>query len=433
MMRLGKWVLGIAAIALLLGGTATAQIEANQLCIHNGSDYYIGGLDHRHPNNGGGKYYPSYLHIPATDGPPWQWKIAGWSFAGMKATNFIYTTWIWESCLQYSLDNPYATTMTFVYPKVYCDGTIPHTGSYSTVYGGVVPTSVAVVGGQGIVYPSNNGSTGPYLNLFFVASGVWNIASTSPYYGWIMGWSLPCASAVTIPSAYSIYQFTWENAGYNQGFDMQYLLLSGNEMDCTGTAGGNKGKNYTIGSLYDQGYYYYWDNACQGADSEWAGCLFVCDIVSIPVNYQPASTTDKGVFAPYEFDVGSATVTPAVSTGQAYLQMYTNNQVNGFNGEGRILLAGWNASGGGTPYGPMGNRVPHSIDIFALFFLGIAPVWYHVTLDGFPGCLWPNSRGGYSGKVPIPPLPQLMCLELIYSSFSANGGAPSAGYMVCMF
>jgi hypothetical protein len=428
-MKIGKWVLAIAGLALIFGGVASAQIQANRLCIHNGGDYYIIGFDHDLPNNGGGKYYPTYLHKPAMS-LPWTlpgnytWKVAGWCFTGMQAQDFS-TTWVWKTCLQYSIDNPYATTMTFVWPYMYCTGAIPHTGSYSVVYGGIIPTATPIVGGLGYVYPSSMGSMSPYLNVFLVASAVFNISGTAPFYGWSFAWSGPCSGAVTVPSAYSIYQFSWENMGPKN----QYLILSGNEMDCTTANGGNKGKNYTIGSIFDAGYYYYWPNNCNGTDSEWAGCLFVCDTVTIPTNV-PGTSHGATPFLTYGFDVGSGTVTPLASSGLAKLQLMTED----YNKIGtRVLLAGWRVSGGGLPYGASGYRLPHAWDIFTDFFASIIAVWGHVTLPGYPACQFGTTGGGHSIPVPIPPLPQLMCLELIYCGFSGSGFEPSAGYMVCYF
>ena len=95
----------------------------------------------------------------------------------------------------------------------------------------------------------------------------------------------------------------------NKGPNNQYVLLSGDELDCLGGPG-NKGRNYSLISDADNGYYWFWNNACSGAAQEWAMCLFVCDTVTIPVN----APSNSGPFAAYGFDVGSPTVTPLLSS-----------------------------------------------------------------------------------------------------------------------
>ena len=93
-MRLGKWTLAFAAVAFLCG-TAMAQVDDfNRLCMHNGSYYYIIGYDHNNPNIGVGKYYPSFSHRPSygikdqNNQWYWPWKIIGWAFAGMQASDY---------------------------------------------------------------------------------------------------------------------------------------------------------------------------------------------------------------------------------------------------------------------------------------------------------------------------------------------------------
>ena len=89
-MRLGKGVLGIAAFALLFGGTAAAQIAANRLCILNGGEYYINSPFYGFPNHSAGKYFPSYAHrasTPVDQGGGvyiYPWKLAGWCWAGLQ-------------------------------------------------------------------------------------------------------------------------------------------------------------------------------------------------------------------------------------------------------------------------------------------------------------------------------------------------------------
>jgi hypothetical protein len=90
-MKAGKCFIVIAALTLLMSSVAMAQsIAANKLCIHNGGESWTTAYNHEWPNRGGGKYYPSFLHIPAQSKPwttdTWTWKISGWGVEGVKLT-----------------------------------------------------------------------------------------------------------------------------------------------------------------------------------------------------------------------------------------------------------------------------------------------------------------------------------------------------------
>ncbi|MHC4944648.1 MAG: hypothetical protein ACYTG7_16650, partial [Planctomycetota bacterium] len=314
-MKAGKWFIVFAAVALLLSSAAMAQsIAVNRLCVHNGGESYAPSAGtHKY---GGGKYFPSFLHIPAQSEPwstdTWPWKISGWGIESMKVCDFPSNVWTWKSCLQASMDNPYSTNMSFDYPVLYTTG-LAHYDTPNPIYENTIPAACPDVGGLELTYPSSaDGLTyTPYLNIFVTITDVMTIPSTVPLYGYKFSWILASPSVITVPSAYSIYQFTWQD----QGDDMQYLVLSTDETDCAGTGGGNKGKNYCLIGMNGP-YFGFYPNYCTGGSVEWAQCLFVQDAVSIPVNV-PGSTADSNPFNAYGFDVGSATVTPLASSGSA--------------------------------------------------------------------------------------------------------------------
>ena len=184
MMRIGKWVLGIAALALLFGSVADAQIQANTLCVQAGGAYYVNGPFYGYPNHGGSKYFPSYAHIPAapmsSTNLVYPWKLAGWAWTGMQANN-MGPTWYWETCLQSSMDNPGSPGMSFDYPVLFCTGAVPHSGSPAPTYGGNIPSSVPIVGGHAWLFPSSMGGWDAYLNVFSVGAASWVIPSTAPF------------------------------------------------------------------------------------------------------------------------------------------------------------------------------------------------------------------------------------------------------------
>jgi hypothetical protein len=440
-MKLGKWTLALAVL-LVFGGTAMAQIEANRLCMHNGGDYYIIGYEHGIANNGAGKYYPSFAHWAGTesDANPgtYPWKLRGWAWVGMQA-NVYGPTWFWLTGLYANVDNPYATTMSFDYPFLYCSGAVPHSGSPRIIYGGNMPGNVPSVipsplATREIVFPSSYGGFDAYLNLFWFGTGTWSIASTQPYYGWQFAFTTTAPTVVELPSMTSIWQYTWEDLGPIG----QYEILSGNEMACTLTAGGNKGRNYAVINIGDAPYYGYWANNCTGGDSNWAQCLFVEDAVTIPVNVPgDAGLSNPFAYYGYAFDVAVSTVTPAAQSGSAWLQAYYEDYAN--PGTGRALIAGspWvgliplGTMSSALPYGPAGFRVGHPNDLVTGFFITVASIWQGTVNPGFPACMFGTTTAGISIPVPIPPLPELICFELRYSGFSFSGKAPTASYYVC--
>jgi hypothetical protein len=298
------------------------------------------------------------------------------------------------------------------------------------VHGDTIPAACPDVGGLKFNYPTSaDGFTyTPYLNIFATISDVMTIPSTVPAYGYEFGWLLASPSVVTVPSYYSIYQYTWENIGD----DCQYLAVSYDEDDCMGTGGANKGKNYSIMGLPDTFYFGYWPNPCTGAGVEWAQCLYVQDVVSIPVNV-PGSSDVSNPFAPYGFDVGVATVTPLASSGAAMIQLYTESH-NAPAGSARILFCEWKGAGSAVPYGPAGFRLPHAFDTFAGISASIAPATTHILLPGAPACMFGTTTAGWSSvPISVPPVAGITGLELIFCSFSTDGLAPSAGYMVTYF
>lgn len=428
-MRIGKWVLGMAVLGLFLCGIADAQIQSNTLCVHAGGGYYTGGAYNAFPNKGAGHYFPSYTHIPAAPVSPtnvfYPWKISGWLWTGMQANNFG-PTWYWETVLQASMDNPYATTMSFDYPVLFCTGALPHTGFCSPIYGGNVPSSIPTVGNHLWVFPSSFGGWNAYLNIFAVGAASWNIPSTAPFYGVIFGFSLPCASAMTVPSSNSIWQFQWEKYGpYGE-----YMILSSDDVDCLGGAP-MKGRNYSVTSDVDNGYYWYWLNGCTGTGVEWASCLWVCDTVSVPVNV-PGSAAGNNPFAGYGFDVGAGgTLTPYLSSNCVQLG-FMSQDYTGSEGS-RIALAAFSFGAPVGPYGGKKYRIPHGFDLLTNIFLGIAPLFLHTPAAGYPAAMFGTTIGAHSAFLPFPADPALLCAEIRYSTFAFTKNAGSAGYQVVYF
>ena len=436
-MRLGKWTLAIVAIALIFGGTAMAQsLDGNRLAIYNGSDYYTGD-DHTFANYSYGKYYPSYAHWSGSHDPnnpgTFPWQIRGWIWAGMQAVQFG-PTWVWKTVLASSLDNPYSNFMTWPYPHNYCTGIASHTTTPnpSPVYGSNIPSSMpSSIAGLVMVYPSSYGGTDAYLNIFATGTATWSVPSTSPWYGWLFAFTTTAPTFIGVPSGNSIYQYTYENFGPNG----QYCLLSGNEMDCTGTGGGFKAISHAIGHPQN-GYYFYWLNDCTGADVTWAQSLLVNDATCIPVNV-PGTAFGSNPFAGYGFDVGTATLTPYVSTNLCFLKIMYEDVFN--PGTNRALIAAFAHSTPSTnPYGPAGYRVAHAWDVFTNFFAGLWFVWQNQPAGGglqpgYPAAVWGTTVAGTSVGVPIPANASLLCLELKFSGYSQNGRAPTASYQVCMF
>jgi hypothetical protein len=431
-MKLGKWVLGVVAVALLFGGTAMAQIEGNRLCIHNGSEYYTNGPYHGFPNEGGGKLFPAFSHFASTGVTDptglttWPWKISGWAWGGMQA-NVMGPVWVWHTCLQASVDNPAQPTMSFDYPVLFCTGVVPHTGFPMPIYGGTVPTTVAIVGGRGMIFPSSFGGFDGYLNIFAVGGASWTIPSTQPYYGWSFAFIGPCNTAIQLASGTSIWEYVWAQRGPNS----QYLLLSGNESDCLG-GGGNKGRNYSIIGDFDNGYLWAWLNQCTGTGVEWSMCLFLCDTISIPYNV-PGAPNAANPYAVYGFDVGTGTVTPYLMSGCVNLGFVTEDWTGLNAGAGHIATASF-AFWPCIPYGKKGYRVPHGFDLLTNLFLGVSGLFYHVSTFPYPGCMFGSTTGGHSLAVPFPPDPALQCQEIRYATYDLGKGRPmSASYMVTYF
>jgi hypothetical protein len=441
-MKVGKWVLGIAALALLLGGTVQAQtIMANRLCINNGGEYYTKGNYQDYSNYGAGKYYPSFTHSPNTPLDPgaavltYPWKIMGWAWTGMQADNFT-TVWYWETVLQATKDNPRAAPpgMSWDYPVLFYTGQIPHTGGPRPAYGGTTPTTVGTaVGGQNWLYPSSAGGWDGYLNIFAWGAASWNVPSTQPYYGWQFAFLGSCASAITLPSLNSVWEFIWAEKGFiDLGITgKQYMILSSNEIDCLGGTG-NTCRNYSLTSDVDNGYYWYWQNTCDGVEQEWDMCLFVCDAVMVPVNV-PGAPNAANPFYNYGFDVGSPTITPYLTSGCLAIGFMTEDYTSN-PGDLKFMLAAFAFSPG--PIGPFKAgkyRLTHGWDILTNLYLALIPVFTHVMVPGYPACKWGTTNGGHSVFLPFPPDPALAGQEIWYTSLSAAGLKPSASYMVTYF
>lgn len=438
-MRLGKWTLALAAL-LIMGGTAMAQIDANRICLNNGSEYYISGYDHNVLNNGVGKYYPSFVHWGYTESTTtpdtWPWKIRGWAWSGMQAVN-NGPLWRWGTVLHASVDSPWATTMSWDYPLNYCTAITPHTGAPQPIYGNHIAMSTVfptLFQGREFIHPSSLGGVDAYQNIFALADFTFNIPSTAAYYGWSFAATIPAASAIEVPSNVSIYEYAFENFGpYGQ-----YGLASGDELDCTATpgVGGNKGRNYMVLNIGDTGYFGYFNNSCNGGKFEWDMCLFVDDCVTIPTNYQGASAV--GPFAAYGFDVGSGTVTPAVQTGACNLQFMAEDYAN--PGAVRVLLcdspwvgyAPYGTPAAALPFGKLGYRLPHQFSLVCDTFIKLAGIWAAPMTPGYPGCMFGSTVGGNSIALPIPPDPAFKCFELRWSSISYTK-IPSASFMTCWF
>ena len=429
-MRLGKWTLAFAAVALFCG-TAMAQVDDyNRLCMHNGSDYYIIGYDHNQPNVGVGKYYPSFTHRPA-DGIKdsgsqwyWPWKIYGWAWTGMQASAYG-PTWVWPTHLMATEDNPWNTSMTFKYNTLMCQNIVPHTGPPWPVYGTSSAPSMApgYFGNyREMIFPSTYGGYNAYLNLFAYGTGSWSIASTAPYYGW--QFALSGSNYITLGSQYSVWQYAYEQAGPNG----QYALLSGNETDNLGLGGG-KGRVY---SLLNQtgGWFGYWANNCTGHDSSWAMCLLVDDAICIPTNV-PGVGSLGNPYAVYSFDISVATVTPNNQGGGHFMQaMFEDYKTPG---KIRGLLAGLMFPGSmATVYGPAGNRVPHPVDFLTNIFIGLDPFFRATPLAGYPAQMFGPTTGAHTIQLPFPPDPGLKCLDIMFSGFG-SGIPPTAGFMATFF
>jgi hypothetical protein len=328
--------------------------------------------------------------------------------------------------------------MSFDYPQLYCLGIVPFIGAPMPIYGGVIPSIVPIVGGNQWVFPSSLGGWDTYLNVFAVGQASFYTPTVQPWYGWSFGFVGTCASPVTLPSGYSIWEFVWMSKGsYNQ-----YLLLSGDENDCLGGRG-NKGRNYSIISDADNGYLWYWNNdpdPNSGVSEEWGMCLWLCDTITIPFNF-PGTDSWSNPFGPsgpvgdQDFDVGSPTLTPFLSSGCVHLGFYTH-EYTGTHGT-RIPVGSFFP--GSIPFGLMCHRLPHGWGPFTNIMLALVPTFNH-TPGPYPACMWGSTNAAKSVAVPFPPDPGLYCAEIWFSSLATgkdptNNAAypPSAGYKATYF
>ena len=466
-MRLGKWVLGLAALGLLFCGTATAQYQPNELCINAGAQTWAGGPGfggYGFPNHGMGKYFPSFTHWTGTEFPAgtgnYPWKINGWGWNCMQGST-VSSNWYWSTCLHKSWDNPYDTTvygtppntrigMPWDYPRNWCQGIGDPAGSAlpDHIWGGTLPGTVPGIGGDhGFIFPSSYGGDDQYWNVFAVSTGGVNTTVPTPFTIWSFSISGSCQGIWTAPSSHSIYEYVWDCRP--QTAVAQYLNISAYEYDCTGTLGGligNKmGRNYTIGGDYDNGKYWGW-----GVSIEAGMCLMLCDIITIPVN-SPGSTVGMNPYAGYGFDVGVATVCPYATSGCVIIRFMTiaNQAPNQY----RVILGAlhypptptvpWTwGSQCLTGWSIYGWRIPHAWDFLTNLFISYAPVFIHIPQPGYPAQFFASSVGSFTPlPVGVPPDPLLHCMEIHFSSMQfpifghpvypdQQDGEPSASYMV---
>jgi hypothetical protein len=430
-MRLGKVTFALAAL-LILCGTASAQIEANRLCLYNGSEYYsnAGWMPHTSVNDGAGGYFPSFAHWASTEDPSgdYSWKVRGYAWSGMQGPNTFGNTWVWGKMLQGSVDNPYATTMTFDYPVLYCLGTVPHTGHPWVVYGGTQTNLPVPFDFKDWTFPSSFGGFDDYFNVFEYFSTAWDVSSTLPWYGWTFSLTGGPTAATYLGSTISIYQYTYENFGPHG----QYQLLSGNEMDCTQIEGGQKGKNYYLGSVGDTNWFFYNSNDCTGGQNQWAMCLFLEDAITFPIN-RLGATNASNPYAADGFDVGVATLMPnMMSTAWSFQALYED-----YNADGdQHLCIGSIPSLGTQNWKKAGYRLPgrFSSDPVAQLFYALNALTRGTTASGFVAPVFGTMVAGL-GPFPIPFYdPIAKCFEVRLWGFNINKNLPSgAGFMFTMF
>lgn len=460
-MRLGKWVLGIAALGLLFCGTATAQYNPNELCINAGAQTWAGGPGpggYGFPNHGMGKYFPSFTHWTGTEGfttGVYPWKINGWGWNCMQGS-FANSNWYWSTCLHKGWDNPYDITvygtapnthqgMAWDYPLLWCNGTGDNGALPDFIWGGTMPGILPAIGGDhGFIFPSSYQGDDQYWNVFAVSTGNVNTTVPTPYTIWSFAISGSCQGIWTVPSSHSVYEYVWDCRP--QTSTSQYLNISAYEYDCTGTIGGlvgNKGRNYTITGDFDNGKYWGW-----GASIEAGMCLLLCDVVTIPVN-SPGSNRGMNPYAAYGFDVGSATVTPFASSGCVILKFMS--QANQAPGLVRVVTGALHYPISGSPWtwsnqcltgwSIWGWRVPHAWDLVTNLLIGAAGTFIHVPANGYPAQFFASSVGAHTPyPVPMPIDPFLQCRELHFATmqFPISGhpiypdqqdGPPSASFM----
>ena len=433
-MRLGKIAFALVAL-LILGGAAFAQVEANRLCLHNGSEYYsnAGWMPHTSINDGAGGYFPSFTHWASTQAPSgdYDWKLRGYAWGGMQGNNYG-CDWYWGKILQASVDNPYATTMTFDYPALYCLGTVPHAGHPWVVYGGTQTNLTAPFDYKDMSFPSSFGGFDDYINAFTYAATAWYTSSVTPFYGWNFAFLNETSGMTYLASGVSIYQYTFENFNIGgQGY-AQYQLLSGNEMDCTQLLGGNKGKNYYLGSVGDTNWFFYSNNSCTGGQNAWAMCLFLEDAVTFPVN-RPGATNGSNPYQPDGFDTGVATVCPNMSSTQWSFQALYED----YDSAGDSYFALASLPSLGTQGWKNGMRFPGrwSNDPVRALFFQLKILTTATVQAGFTACMFGTTTGAIS-PFPIPFYDLIAkCLELRMWSvnFSQTPEEPSAGFMFTLF
>lgn len=437
-MNLRKWTWIIIAATVVLCTTATAQtITANRLCIHNGADYYVTGYDHSSPNCGMGRYFPSFTHAASTEycDPGsgvcyYPWKILGWMVTGLQAAAYG-PDWHWSSCMVKSVDNPYSSMMTFMYPYLYTQGLL-HSGPPPVVYNLEVPSSITTPSGFspiGYLFPApcSMGGFDQYMNIIAAVESHWTIPSTTPYYSWLFAWTYDIASPLMLTSNHSIYSYTWENTDKgglytNNG---QYLLIDGDSMDCTGTLGGNKGRSYTLIGAGGGGIFS-WPNLCTGVQIEMAMCVLVKDSVTIPVN---VNQNGSGPYGAYGFDVGGGTITPFATSGQWTVQGLFESVEYDQHVYG--LLASMKATPSVT-YGAINHRVP-GVDFVTGVFIQLMPYLQAQVNVGLPAAMFGTTIGGYTIPIPAGPQPAVYGLELQFFGWDLSGGPPTAAFMATFF
>ena len=404
-------------------------LSANQLCLQNGGESFVPNYGHGRPDSSGGKYFPSFTHWAALPGgaagTTYPWKIAGWGWHAMLYDTFT-PVWHFETCLQKSRDNPHALTMSFDYPRLFCTGDARVSGAPMPMYAGTLPGKIPLVGGNEMLFPSSMGGFDAYLNLFALAAPSYTIPSTWPFYGWRFAVSWDCASAISVPSACSIWEYTWKTTPNVS----QYLVLSSDEVDCLGSPG-NKGRSYSMLMDASMGNGWYFPNNGQGTGAELDMALFVCDAITIPVN-RPGTGAMTNPFASYGFDVGVTTLTPLASSGAAHLGFMTEDAV-GLGGD-RAVLGALAISPTAGPYGSQGNRMPLGWDLVTRFLAAFSPLFFHRPAPAYPASLFGTTFGAHTPALLIPPDPVLTCLEMRFASYPVSGGAPmSASFMTTFF
>lgn len=424
-MCLWKWLVVLFCLVFMIQITCSAQIQANRICLHNGGEYFVTGMDHRAPNNAGGKFFLSYHHVPARGvnspgGLYYPWKIKGWAWTGMQAYS-CGSVWVWSSALQYN-HNPVETvkdTVEFVLDWI--DHNLPPDPVLFTEVPNVgMPSFYGA--GRVMAHPSSFGGFDAYNNLFAIAPRhTWIIPSTQPFYAFEFCY-LVAESAIYLESSCSIYEYVWENAGAY----MQYLVMSGDETDCTGTLGGNKGINFLIGKKGSGNSFYYFPNECEGGRHEWAMCLLVDDAVSIPVN-MPGVSSSANPYAAFGFDVGSATVSIHQSSGSGYFLVMSEDYAS--PNSIKYVLAGIRQSGPCIPFGGNGYRIPHGFDVMTDIFISLFFYFSHSVHPGYPGCMLGTTTGGHTSPMLLGASPHAVGLEVFISTICPTSRIPSAGYL----